>query len=156
MGSTQSELLWGLEADESARVAALGTRASFAGGATLFDLGSDADTVYVLERGRIALTLPVQVGGRQEDILVEERQAGQTVGWSALIPPHRFTLKATALVETEALAFLRPALQDLFAAEPAVGYAVTRNLAAVIGHRLTVFQAMWMREMQRIIDARTA
>ena len=156
MSIGQPEFLWGLPPDESARVASLGTRAHFAGGATLFDLGADAETVYVLERGRIALTLPVAVSGRQEDILVEERQAGQTVGWSALIPPHRFTLKATALVETEALAFPRGALLDLFAANPAVGYTVTRNLAAVIGHRLTVFQAMWMREMQRMIDARTA
>jgi CRP-like cAMP-binding protein len=156
MSMGQSELLWGLPADDSARVTALGARIRFAGGATIFDLGSEADTLYVLERGRVALTLPVQVGGRQEDILVEERQAGQTVGWSALIPPHRFTLKASALVETEALAFPRAALLELFSAEPAVGYAVTRNLAAVIGHRLTVFQAMWMREVQRMIDARTA
>jgi hypothetical protein len=37
-----------------------------------------------------------------------------------------------------------------------VGYAVTRNLAAVIGQRLQVFQAMWLREMQRVIDTRSA
>ena len=156
MAYGQPELLWGLQADESARVAAIGTRAQFAGGITLFGLGADAETMYVLERGRIALTLPVQIGGRQEDVLVEERQAGQTVGWSALIPPHRFTLKATALVDTEAIAFTRTALLDFFAANPVVGYAVTRNLAAVIGQRLQVFQAMWLREMQRVIDTRSA
>jgi CRP/FNR family transcriptional regulator, cyclic AMP receptor protein len=156
MTNDQPELLWGLPADESARLAAIGTRAHFASGATLFGLGADAETMYVLERGRIALTLPVQIGGRQEDVLVEERQAGQTVGWSALIPPHRFTLKATALVDTEAMAFTRTDLFAFFAASPLVGYAVTRNLAAVIGQRLQVFQAMWLREMQRVIDTRSA
>jgi CRP-like cAMP-binding protein len=156
MAIGQSEFLWGLPPGDAARVESLGTPVHFESGATVFELGTSAETVYVLERGRIALTLPVQVGGRQEDILVEERQAGQTVGWSALIPPHRFTLKAAALVETEAVAFPRTALLDLFTANPTIGYAVTRNLAAVIGHRLTVFQTMWTREMQRMIDARTA
>ncbi len=36
--------------------------------------------------------------------MVEERSAGQTVGWSALIPPYRFTLTATAPLETEVIA----------------------------------------------------
>jgi CRP/FNR family transcriptional regulator, cyclic AMP receptor protein len=156
MSHGQPELLWGLPPDDSARVSSLAAQVRFASGATLFELGADAETVYVLGQGRIALTLPVTVGGRHEDILVEERQAGQTVGWSALIPPHRFTLKAAALVDTEALAFSRATLLDLFAADPALGYTVTRNLASVIGHRLTVFQAMWMREVQRLIDARSA
>ena len=42
--------------------------------------------------------------GREEDVLIEEREAGQTLGWSALIPPHRFTLKATAPLDTDVLA----------------------------------------------------
>ena len=35
-----------------------------------------------------------------------------------------------------------------------MGYTVTRNLAAVIGHRLEVFQTMWLREMQRVVELR--
>ncbi len=81
---------------------------------------------------------------------MEERSAGQTLGWSALIPPHRFTLKATAPIETDLLAFRRGPLLDYLAAHPEVGYPVTRNLAAVVGQRLQVFQAMWLREMQRV------
>lgn len=156
MAASQPELLWGLSEHQSTRVAAMGERTRFSSGTTIFDLGADAETVYVLERGCVALTLPVQIDGRHEDVLVEERHAGQTVGWSALIPPHRFTLKASASEDTDALAFPRQTLLELFAAEPELGYAVTRNLAAVIGHRLTVFQAMWMREMQRLIDGRRA
>ncbi len=55
-------------------------------GAVLFQLGADADQLYVIERGRVNLTLPMQVFGHEQDILVEERVAGQTLGWSALIP----------------------------------------------------------------------
>jgi hypothetical protein len=82
--------------------------------------------------------------------------AGETLGWSGLIPPHRFTLKATAPVEGELLTFERRALLEHFAANPTIGYMVTRNVAAVIGHRLGVFQAMWLREMQRVVDQRWA
>ena len=48
----------------------------------------------------------------------------------------------------------RESLLKHFAEHPSVAFAVTRNVAAVIGHRLQVFQAMWTREMQRAIDHR--
>jgi hypothetical protein len=85
---------------------------------------------------------------------VEERLPGQALGWSALIPPHRFTLKAVAPLDTQVLAFSRAALFQLFAVRPAVGYTVTRNVAAVVGQRLQVFQAMWLREMERVVQLR--
>jgi CRP-like cAMP-binding protein len=120
----------------------------------LFRLGAEATSLYVIERGRISLTLPLQVQGRDEDILVEERLPGQTVGWSALIPPHRFTLKATAQLETEVLAFSRDALLAHFATHPLVAYVMMHNLASVVGQRLQVYQAMWLREMQRVVELR--
>ena len=87
---------------------------------------------------------------------MEERVPGQTVGWSALIPPYRFTLTATAPLETEVIAFSRDVMRDYFAAHPSFGYAVALNLAAVIGQRLQLFQTMWLREMQRAIELRGA
>ena len=156
MATTQPDLLRGLPDDEAARVMALGTRVSLPSGSELFRLGAAADCVYVVERGRIALTLPIQVGGRDEDVLVEERVVGQTVGWSGLIPPHRFTLRATAPLETEVIALPRAALLEFFAAYPAAGYLVTRNLAGVVGQRLQVFQAMWLREVQRVVALRSS
>ena len=63
----------------------------------------------------------MQVRGREENVLVEERCPGQTVGWSALIPPYRFTLTATAPVETEVIALPREALTRYFACHPEIG-----------------------------------
>jgi CRP-like cAMP-binding protein len=151
-----SELLDGLTAEESAAIRALGTPVALAAGEVLFRLGSEADRLFVVERGRVALSLPMHVGRRQEEVLVEERLPGQAVGWSALVPPHRFTLTATAQLETEVLALPRQALLDHFAARPQVGYVVTRNVAAVTGQRLQVFQTMWVREMQRMVLLRYA
>ena len=33
---------------------------------------------------------------------------------------------------------------------------VMRNLASVVGQRLQVFQAMWLREMQRFVETRSS
>ena len=85
-------------------------------------------------------------------MLVEESGPGEAIGWSALIPPYRFTLTATAPLETEVIAIPREALQAHFEAHPAVGQTVSLNLACVIGQRLQVFQTMWLREMQRTVE----
>ncbi len=151
-----ADLLQGLEPQEAERVLALGKRLVLTTGAELFHLGDNADSIYLVSRGRLRLTLPMQVRNRQEDILVEERSGGQTVGWSALIPPHRFTLTATAPLETEVLALHREALNSYFAEHPATGYAVSLNLSSVVGQRLQLFQAMWLREIQRVVELRCA
>jgi CRP/FNR family transcriptional regulator, cyclic AMP receptor protein len=150
------DLLTGLSEEEVERVLSLSCRITLTSGSELFHMGAPADRIYLIVRGRIKLTLPMQVRGREQEVLVEERGPGQTVGWSALIPPYRFTLTATAPLETEVRALSREALREHFAASPEAGYAVSLNLAAVIGQRLQLFQAMWLREMERMVELRCA
>jgi CRP-like cAMP-binding protein len=150
------DLFKGLAPDEAERVLALGERVVTTTGAELFHLGDAAESIYLVVRGRLRLTLPMQVRSHEEDILVEERSSGQTVGWSALIPPYRFTLTASAPLETEVIALSREALKGYFAAHPDTGYAISLNLSCVIGHRLQLFQAMWLREIQRMVEMRCA
>ena len=150
------DLLKGLAPLEAERVLALGKRVVLTTGAELFHLGDVAETIYVVARGRLRLTLPMQVRSHEEDILVEERASGQTVGWSALIPPYRFTLTATAPLETEVISLPREALTSYFATHPDTGYAVSMNLSCVIGQRLQLFQAMWLRELQSMVEMRCA
>jgi len=152
----QTDLLNGLPPAEAEQVLALGKRVLLNTGAELFHLGDTADCVYVVTRGRLRLTLPMQVRSKQEDILVEERSSGQTVGWSAMTPPFRMTLTATAALDTEVLALPREALTRYFAEHPQIGYALSMNLSSVIGQRLQLFQAMWVREMQRMVESRCA
>ena len=151
-----ADLLQGLPEEEASRVLALGKRFVLTTGAELFHLGDSAESIYLVARGQLRLTLPMQVRSRDEDVMVEERSVGQTVGWSALIPPHRFTLTATAPLETEVIGLSREALTDYFAGHPGTGYAVSLNLACVIGQRLQIFQAMWLRGMQMMVESRCA
>ncbi|MGP8253839.1 MAG: cyclic nucleotide-binding domain-containing protein [Terracidiphilus sp.] len=150
------ELLSGIAPAEVEQVLELGSRLVVPSGTALFRLGEPADCLFLTMRGCIRLSLPMQVRGHDENVLTEEVSAGQTVGWSALIPPYLFTLTATAPVEAEVIAIPRRALQEYFAANPAAGYQITQNLAAVIGHRLHLFQTMWLREMQHAVEVRSA
>ena len=152
MFNAQPDLLRGLPQDDAARVLALGSRMVVSNGAELFHMGEEAESLYLVTRGHIKLTLPMQVRGQEGNVLVEERTSGQTVGWSALIPPHQFTLTATAAIDSEVLAIRREVLRQCFADSPKIGAAVSLNLATVIGERLQVFQAMWVREMQRVVE----
>ena len=152
MTQLRPELLQGIAAEHAAEILALGKRLVLSSGAELFHLGDAADGIFVVQRGRLRLTLPMNVRGRSEEVLVEERVPGQTVGWSALIPPYRFTLTAAAPLETEVVTLSRDALRAYFAEHPEVGQAVAWNLAAVIGDRLQLFQTMWLREMQRTVE----
>jgi CRP/FNR family cyclic AMP-dependent transcriptional regulator len=146
------EFLAGLDDRAAAEVLALARPVRLEAGATLFSLGGEATSLYVVERGLVKLTMPMQVAGREENVLIEERVAGQTLGWSTLVPPHRFTTTASVPVDTELLAFPRDALVRHFGRRPDVGYVVSRNVAAIVGQRLQVFQAMWLREMQHIVN----
>jgi CRP-like cAMP-binding protein len=154
MPTPQIDLMKGLSAEESGQLMLLGKPITASAGDVLFDVGSSADRVYQVVRGRVTLTLPMQVRGNQEDVLIEERLSGETLGWSGLIPPHRFTLKASVPVESELIAFPRESLLGHFEGRPHVAFNVTRNVASVIGHRLQVFQTMWLREMQRVLELR--
>jgi CRP-like cAMP-binding protein len=150
------DLLAGLPQEDANQILALGDRIILASGSELFSLGEQADRLFLVQRGRIKLTLPMQIRGKEENVLVEEINHGQTVGWSALIPPHRFTLKATALLDSELIALSRDTLCTYFAEHPLAESTVRLNLAVIVGHRLQLFQAMWLREMQRIVELQYA
>lgn len=152
MTREQPDLVRGLSPEDAAAVLALGKPTTLSAGQVLFALGAEAEAVFLIRRGRIALMLPMQIAGREEDVVIEEHSAGETLGWSALVPPHKFTLKATAPLETDLLAIRRTDLLHYCAANPRVGQIVALNIAGIVARRLQVFQAMWLRQMQRVVS----
>ena len=148
------QLLEGLTEEQAAKVLALGQRRQIPSGTVLAPLGGEANSLFLVERGRIGLSLPLNLLGEQKDVFLEEKCPGETVGWSALVPPHRFTLTALAGMDSEVLALERAGLFELFRREREVGMTVLGNLTAMIGERLHKVQAMWAREIQRTVNAR--
>jgi CRP/FNR family cyclic AMP-dependent transcriptional regulator len=120
-------------------------------GECLFLLGDHADRLYVVLSGKMELTFPLSFGGVVRDVPVELKAPGSALGWSALVKPHRFTLSARAEETSNLAAFLRQDLLRVFEQEPRVGYVVMRHVAEVVGRRLLQVQALWARELQRVV-----
>ncbi len=150
------ELFHGIPPDDTEKLLALGKKIRMSSGTSLFRLGDTAQCLYLINSGQVRLTVPMHIRGRDEDVLMEEKGPGQTVGWSALIPPYRFTLSATTSVETEAIMLSRETLHAFIEHTPAIGAKLCLNVGIVIGHRLQTLQAMWLREMQRTIELHAA
>lgn len=156
MHGNEWDLLRGVNPDDVSRILSLGTTRALVPGEVVFDLAEEAASLYLVAEGMIELTLPLRVGGKPKYVPVEERVRGQMLGWSALVPPYRFTLRATAGTETELLSLPRDGLQEFFSFHPELGLVVMTNLATIVGQRFQVFQTMWLRQVQRVLEAGNA
>lgn len=120
----------------------------------IFTQSDEADELMVVASGKIQLEIPVSILGELRTIAFETKGYGEVVGWSALVPPHEFTLSARAIEPTTVAAFPRSELMMLFTSDPGVGFRIMKNIAAIVGNRLHHTRAMWGREIQRSLDER--
>jgi len=147
------QLLKDLSPEKARQVVALGEPVSLPAETRFITLGEPADELFLIRRGRVALTKPMTLRGEAREILLEEKDPGSTVGWSAFVPPYRFTLNARAVVDTELIAIPGAALRELIHRAPDIGVRVSSNLAEMIGRRLLTVQTMWVRAMQRSLES---
>lgn len=121
------------------------------GGEVLFRLGEVATRLYVVGSGQIELTLPISLANEARELRIETRGPRTAVGWSALIPPHRFTLSAHAVGPVEVLGLTRSALESAFHEDPYSGYLFMKHVCTGIGQRLAQMQALWARELRHAV-----
>jgi CRP-like cAMP-binding protein len=117
-------------------------------------VGDEADTLFVLGRGGVELTLPLSIFSADREVVLQQLGAGATLAWAALVAVRVLAMGARATVDTELVGFGREDLLALFGARPALGYRVMTNLATIIGRRLDVTHALWIRELQRSVGER--
>jgi CRP-like cAMP-binding protein len=149
----QAELFEGLSAGAIGHLQAIGRVRTLRPGEYLFLLGDSASYVCVVLKGQVELCFPVSAGGVVRDISVETVGAGKTVGWSALVKPYRFTLSARAAEPSEVMAFARHDLEPMLDDEPRFARVVLSRVSEIAAARLTMFQALWARELQRTLEA---
>lgn len=147
----KAELFHGMSGREIEMLTSLARYQSLEQGEYLFRLGDAADRLFVVATGSIELCLPMALGKNMKDLPVESVSQGGTLGWSALVKPHRFTLSARGGANSEVVSFLRHDLLRLFDAEPRTGYALQTRLSELVGLRLLRVQALWTRELQRAL-----
>jgi CRP-like cAMP-binding protein len=132
---TNSDLFAGLDTRQVEPILKLCRETSCPAQSVVFEEGSEARTIYLLQEGEIALR--VQLRLRPDSTRVSGvTQSGAVVGWSALVAPQRYTATAVATQPSRIAAIDGTALLRLLRDNPAVGFQVMHNLAGIISGRL--------------------
>jgi CRP-like cAMP-binding protein len=107
--------------------------ATYAAGAEILREGDPTSALGIVTSGRVALRLRVPERGPTTVLTVE---AGNIIGWSAVVPPHRSTSTVVALLPTDLLLLDGAALRSQLEADPALAAAVYKALLEALAHRL--------------------
>ncbi|MGB8651448.1 MAG: cyclic nucleotide-binding domain-containing protein [Mycobacteriales bacterium] len=122
----------GLDDAAIALLAGCAVNVHFGPGELLFREGEAADRFFVLRRGRVAIEVHSPTGG----IVLDTADDGDVVGWSWLVPPHRWVFDARAVTSTSALALDAVCLRGKCDSDPALGYALMQRVSGVMYERL--------------------
>lgn len=98
-------------------------------GDTIYQLGDDADDLYLLDKGRVRFSLGVGNRPNQSGSIITP---GDVFGWAALLRDHPRRVATAACLE-DSTVFVIPGVKVLehFEAEPQDGYLAMRRLATI-------------------------
>jgi CRP/FNR family transcriptional regulator, cyclic AMP receptor protein len=113
------------------------TERSFAAGEYLFQEGEPAMAFYLLFAGKVALEIAAPDRPR---VTIETVGAREVLGWSWLVPPHRWRFDARAVKETRALVVDGRRILETLEDRPEDGYRFLMHLVPVIADRLDMAQ----------------
>ncbi len=115
------------------------------GGKDIISEGEPADTFYILLAGVVSLKVSALEHG--ELVLSTLRNTGEIFGWSALVEGGKSTASAECLEESSLLALKKSDLENLFAADPRLGYHFMKKLASLVSRRLEKTRSLLLREI---------
>jgi CRP-like cAMP-binding protein len=98
------------------------------------------------------LTIQVRALDEPFEMPIEEKVAGEALGWSALVEPHRSIYSAYCTEDGSVVAFSRGDLEELLSSDPILGQHFLHNLNQLIGSRIRPLQQLWIEEIERSIE----
>jgi CRP-like cAMP-binding protein len=125
--------LHGMPRDQLDVIAQAACDVKFGARHRLFEDGGHASRFWLIQSGCVALDLNVPGQGRAR---IETIGIGELLGWSWLFPPFTWAFGAVTTGPVEAFEFDGRAVRAYCAADPVLGYELTRRLARVIANRL--------------------
>lgn len=123
----------GLEDPYLAKLASIAEEIEVPARQFVFEEGGKADAAYVIVEGAVALELYVSSGAHH---IVQTLHAGELLGWSWLLPPHRWAFGAFALDPMKLIRFDAAQLSEQMESDCAFGYEMMKRLALVMTTRL--------------------
>jgi len=122
-----------LSTDIVAEVAECATEARFDEKVQVFTAGKDADTFYLIEQGRVAISVEPP---NRAPVTISTLGPGHVLGVSWILPPYRLTFDATTLTPTETVMIDARRLREKCDNDPELGYALYARFAGLIRDRL--------------------
>lgn len=114
-------------------VAGVAREVTFAAGTTIFREGQAAEGCWLIHDGQVALETSVPGRG---PVVVQTLGPGDVLGWSWLVPPHRWQFTATASGQVAAAELDTTRLLELADEDPALGYPLALGLMDAVAARL--------------------
>jgi len=105
----------------------------FDAGETILRQGEEANLLYLIRQGKVALEIPDSARG---PIIVQTLGEGDVLGWSWAITPYRWHFDARAVELTRAIALDGKCLRDKCELDHDLGYEVMRRVTHLMEHRL--------------------
>ncbi len=99
----------------------------------LFREGTEANQFYLIREGKISLESPAP---QSPCVSVEYVEAGEVLGWSWLVPPHRWRFGARAVEPVSAIAVNGKCLRAKCEKNSDLGYALLKRSVEILGQRL--------------------
>ncbi len=127
-----------LDDAELEKIASLAVDKEYEAGTTIFQEGTSANELFVLQEGKVAvqMTLPMTPGQMSRRITVDVVTRNEMLGWSAIVEPYVYTLTAVCMQKTKVLAIRGIKLRVLLRDNHHIGYEVLRGLTKVVASRL--------------------
>ena len=143
--------LHGMPADQLAVLAQAACDVKLPGRHRLFEDGGHASRFWLIQSGGVALDVNVPGQGRTR---IETIGIGQLLGWSWLFPPYTWAFGAVTIGPVEAFEFDARAVRAYCAADPALGYELTRRLVRVLANRLQATRIRLVSVSAQLADVR--
>ena len=126
------EFFAGMDPEYLALIVGCARNAVFRNGAFLFREGDPAQTFYLVREGAVALeiTAPGRV------VTVQTLGAGEVVGFSWLMGPHRWQFDGCAVGRVHAIEMDGACLRGKCDADPRLGYDLMQRFALLASRRL--------------------
>ena len=95
--------------------------------------GDEADYFYLIRHGRVV----VEIEGREQTpVAVQALDPNEVLGWSWLVPPHRWRFQARAVEDTRALALDGKCLRTKCEEDRDLGYELLKRFVQIMAQRL--------------------
>jgi len=135
---------------------------SYQEGEIVLSESAPADTLYIVERGKLALEKKIQIGRHStpRNATIGYVGPGKIAGFSVLTSPYIYSTSVVCLEPTRVIAIDGESLKAYFQAHPTAGHKVMENIASLIAdryrnatHTLTYFLSIVSHELRAPLAA---